>query len=460
MCSAPRVILPPAALLAFAALLPAQWGPAPTGAAPTPRSLPLLAFDLAGPRVLMFGGNSTNEFWSLANGVWTQLTPTVLPGARNRANLATNPVTGEILLYGGIGGSQFALDDTWQWNGSSWQQLTPTGTPGGFARHAMAYDVGRQATVLFGGRNNLWIPNQASNQTWEYAAGNWTLATPVQSPTGRVDAAMAYHPSLNSVMMFGGQDATGAANDETWLYDGTTWTQINTTGPRPPARVGAGLVPVLGRNLCVLFGGRDPVTMQILNDTWEHDGATWTQINNTYGGVYPPRAEFGITHDFVRDRLVTFGGAIANGSLRDDTWEFGAQWTPFGLGCAGSAGVPALVGGSLPELGGIATASLVNLPPSSPFALLAVGLSRTQWAFGNLPMLLTSFGMPNCRTYTSVDLLTTLAASGGVATWSWNVPSQSIFLGTTFYLQGVSWDPGVNALGLTVSNATTMVVGN
>lgn len=448
-------------VLALAGAAPAQWGPLTTTAAPAARSLPLLAFDLAGLRTLMFGGNGTNEFWSLAGDTWTQLTPGTLPPPRMRANLATNPVTGEILLYGGIGGSsQFSLDDTWQWDGTSWQQLTPVASPGGFARHSMAFDLARQTFVLFGGRNNLWNPNQASSQTWEFAAGNWTLATPVQSPTGRVDAAMANHPALGMVMLFGGQDATGAANDDTWTYDGTTWTQINTTGPRPPARVGGGLVPVLGRNVCVLFGGRDPVTMQIFNDTWEHDGVQWTQVNNVYGGVYPPRAEFGITHDFVRNRLVLFGGAIANGSLRDDTWEFGAQFLPFGLGCAGSAGTPTLTGGAAPILGTTTTATIGNLPPGSPLALMAVGLSRTQWAFGSLPMLLTNFGMPNCRTYTSVDLLTTVPASGGTATWSWNVPAQSIFLGTTFYLQGVGWDPGVNALGLTMSNAATMVVGS
>jgi hypothetical protein len=90
---------------------------------------------------------------------------------------------------------------------------------------------------------------------------------------------------------------------------------------------------------------------------------------------------------------------------------------------------------------------------------MAIGTSRTQWALGSLPMLLTSFGMPNCRTHTSADLLSTLPANGGTATWSWNVPTQSVFLGATFYLQGVSWDPGYNALGLTVSNALTLVVG-
>lgn len=459
MVQALRFVGTAVCLFSWAAGLPAQWGPVTTAAAPSPRSLPLLAFDLTGPRTLLFGGNGTNEFWSLANGTWTQLVLPVLPGPRLRASLATDPFTGAIVLYGGIGSGQFALDDTWQWNGTSWQQLAPASSPGGFARQAMAFDVARQVVVLFGGRNNLWVPNQCSSQTWEFAAGTWTLATPVQAPTGRIDAMLSWHPALQRLVLFGGQDATGQANDDTWTYDGTTWTPISTAGPRPPARVGGALVPVLGRSLCVLFGGRDPTTLQILDDTWEHDGVQWTPVVHAYAGVAPPRGEFGVTHDFVRDRLVLFGGAIANGSLRDDTWEYGAHFLPFGLGCAGSAGVPTLVGGAPPRLGTTTTATLGHLPPASPFALLAIGLSRTQWAFGSLPMLLDPFGMPNCRTYTSADLLTTVPASGGAATWSWNVPVQAVFLGATFHLQGLAWDPGVNALGLTVANAATMIVG-
>ena len=271
---------------------------------------------------------------------------------------------------------------------------------------------------------------------------------------------MSFHPGMNMIMLFGGQDTMGNATDETWIYDGSTWTQIHTTGVRPPARAGAQMVPILGRNLCVLFGGRDPVTTQILNDTWEHDGTSWTQVNNVYGGIYPPRAEFGMTHDFVRDRIVAFGGVTANNALRDDTWEYGAQFQPFGMGCLGSAGVPALSGGTPAKLGTTCTVDLTNLPAGSPFAFMAVGLSRTQWTFGSLPMLLTTLGMPNCRTYTSADLLTVVTATNGSATWSLFVPPAPSLVGQAFYLQGVSWDPGINALGLTVSNAATLVIGN
>lgn len=440
----------------------AQWGHLTiTATTPGPRTGALLAYDVASSRMLMFGGNWTSDMWSLVGNTWTQLSPSTMPAPRARANLAVNPTSGEILLYGGDGGSgQFALDETWSWNGTDWQQLTPATTPGGLARHGMAYDMTRQVMVVFGGRQNSWLPNQAFDTTWEYSNGNWVQVVATFVPPPRCDMGMSFHPALGQVMIFGGSDSTSSALGDTWVYDGTTWTQINTTGTVPPPRVGGKLVPVLGRNLCVLSGGRDPVTMEIRNDTWEHDGVSWTQIANVHGGVYPPRDKFGIAHDFTRDRLVLYGGVIANGAVQDDTWEYGAHFQPFGMGCMGSGGVPALTGGALPKLGSVTTATLSNLPPSSPFAFMAVGLSRTQWAFGSLPMLLTALGMPGCRSYTSADLLAFVPAAAGSGVWSFAVPPVASLVGADFYLQGLSWDPGINPMGLTTSNAATLVVGN
>jgi hypothetical protein len=216
---------------------------------------------------------------------------------------------------------------------------------------------------------------------------------------------------------------------------------------------------ILSRGVLMLVGGRDPVTMAIQNDSWEFDGTTWTQVAGVYGGIYPPRADFAMAHDFVRDRIVAFGGVGATNMTFDDTWEFGAQFQPFGMGCAGSAGTPQLVGTALPRLGGVGSVALVNLPPSQPFGVMAVGLSRSQWPLGSLPMLLTNLGMPGCRAYTSAELLVPIAASNGVATWSFDFASIPSALGDAYHLQGIGIDPGWNPAWLTTSNAATLVVG-
>src|SRR5690606_19167636 len=133
---------------------------------------------------------------------------------------------------------------------------------------------------------------------------------------------------------------------------------------------------------------------------------------------YPPRYDIAMAHDFTRDRIVVFGGRSATGFALDETLEFGAHFQPFGLSCQGSAGAPQLVAGALPRIGTTCTVELTNLVPAMPFAAMAVGLSRSQWSGGSLPLLLTGVGLTGCRAYTSAELIVPIAASNGVATWS------------------------------------------
>ena len=129
---------PVLACLLLVATAGAQWGFI-TNAGPSPRTSPLLGYEVMNNRVLMFGGNWSNEFWSLQNGVWTPLQPANLPPARSRSALAVDELTGVMMLYGGNDGTnQLSMDDTWLWNGSDWTQLVPLGSPGGFSSHAMA----------------------------------------------------------------------------------------------------------------------------------------------------------------------------------------------------------------------------------------------------------------------------------------------------------------------------------
>jgi hypothetical protein len=84
--------------------------------------------------------------------------------------------------------------------------------------------------VLFGG-NDEDFSNGALSDTWTWDGTAWTQMS-VSGPPGRRLAVMA--PFGNTVVLFGGQDATATALSDTWAWDGSSWAQVNVSGP--PAR--------------------------------------------------------------------------------------------------------------------------------------------------------------------------------------------------------------------------------
>ena len=86
---------------------------------------------------------------------------------------------------------------------------------------------------------------------------------------------MTYDPASGKVIMFGGDSGTTYLND-TWSFDGTTWTQIAIQSA-PPARAAAQIAYDSVTQKVVLFGGFNGTFY--LGDTWLWDGSTlqWTQ---------------------------------------------------------------------------------------------------------------------------------------------------------------------------------------
>jgi hypothetical protein len=122
------------------------------------------------------------------------------------------------------------------------------------------------------------------------------------------------------MVLFGGDSLGGELFGDTWEWDGAHWTQVEDTGPSP--RSGHALAYDSGRSRVVLFGGGVPAPR---GDTWEWDGQGWTQIDDTGP---EPRQGHAVAYDSSRSRTVLFGGEAAGPALRGDTWEWDGQgWT-------------------------------------------------------------------------------------------------------------------------------------
>ena len=154
-----------------------------------------------------------------------------------------------------------------------------------------------------------------------------------------------------------------------------------------------------------------------------------------------------------------FGGT--NGAFVRDTWEYihgPASYTTFGVGCAGSVGVPSLQTqfGAVPVANRSFTVQVNNLPLTGA-AWMFFGVSQTNWSGVPLPFNLGTIGMTGCTLYSSGEFAIPIQNVLGVGVWTVNLPAS--VAGATFYNQAIILDIGATPLGLIVSDAACAVVG-
>lgn len=437
-------------VLASSSLAVAQWLQKAPAISPSARSGAAMTFDLNSVAVLLFGGSApliNGETWTYDGVNWTQLTPATSPSARFGAQLVYDSARGVSVLYGGLA-SNISIpppnSDTWEWNGTTWSQAAPAANPGPRYQYGACFDSVRGRTVLYGGSTTQLL-SPPSNQTWEYQGTTWTQVTTAGNPGPRNRPAMCFHTGLGRTVLFGGSDASGLT-DSTWLYDGTTWTQVSIPGVKPSPRSSASMAYDPTRNLCVLMGGQN--LSGPLGDTWTFDGAAWTQQPVTTQAV----RDHALAFLPLNNHVVKFGGfAAAPNVLSNQTWEFGSGI--YGRGCAGTNGVPSLAAVAAPQLGQSYTLNLTNLNPAFNLGFLAFGL--TQLPGIDLTFLLN---MPGCSAFTSADVILSVSGAAGAANFTWSPVGGSA--GQTFQCQALCLDPTINPFGFTISNAVYATIAN
>lgn len=347
-----------------------DWMPVVQATKPAARRRAAMAYDPVRGRIVLVGGTDKNvgaggpgfeDTWEF-DGTWTAAAAAAeSPPRRNAAGWVFDTTRGVMVLAGGsqppaiyrgdtwlYDGSQWletALDtgpptacsmgtcttrmvfepfagvsilvrsapgglETWTFDGARWAKLATTGAPGNRSHFSLAYDRARKRVVLFGGEAMMTV----RNDTWELDGSTWTERTLQVAPPARAEAAMAYDSTRHKVVLFGGRTGPGGpgqGRDDTWEYDGTTWSQV-TTASAPSPRFGAAISFHEARGRAIVFGGESPPNP--FADTWEYDGATWSEIVAFEGP--PPRKSPHLLYDPVRKLVVLHGG-----DPQQDTWE-------------------------------------------------------------------------------------------------------------------------------------------
>ncbi len=434
-------------LLACSSFAQVNWSQAAaTGA---PMALGGSAFDTARNRLVAFGGDVggipgdfTREF-NPATNQWLSPTPAPKPSVRRRAAMAYDAARGECVLFGGGGtGINLFLADTWTWNGTTWTLKSTPSAPSPRFGAAMAYDSVRQVVVMFGG----YVPSGLdTGDVWEWDGAAWTQRTfPAPSPLARGSHRMVFDVARAQTVLYGGFTTPGQTTlADTWLWDGTAWTQ----GASGPGSLCDQLfVYDDHRQRTVLFGGLR-ITGAVFVDlalTWEWNGTAWTQRSPTSSPAGRSAMACGFSST-APSRVLSGGGTTSTGTQFGTTFALQpttpATVSSFGIGCPSTAGPVSLNPVSMPYVGSDFVHEIGGASPSTFVGLIAFGLSNTLWSGLALPLDLTVIGAPGCSVLVSVDVAVVTILNNGAGTVSWSLPNQPSLIGQSFFTQGILLDP-------------------
>lgn len=230
--------------------------------------------------------------------------------------------TGQMLMFGGCTAYDVSpvtcYHDLWQWNGTTWKVVPESEYPGARGLAAVAYDPTTEQLLLFGGANGTG--DGSSSDTWEWSGTDWTELSDDSGPApGLGTPSMVYDASTNQLLLI----ETDYPSDEVWIWTGSSWSQLNpaTAGPDGQLAVydpASSQLIMYGGDSCtdVCNGG---------NQTWEWTGTNWTRLTPLHSP--PISSGVAVGYDGNLHGIVANGG---EGGL--DTWLWnGSDWEKLSL---------------------------------------------------------------------------------------------------------------------------------
>ncbi|MBK8975885.1 MAG: hypothetical protein IPM29_08150 [Planctomycetes bacterium] len=257
---------------------------------PAARARHAMAADLGRGAVVLFGGidgvginNWFGDTWEYVNGAWTQRASTNHPLVRFGHAMAYDGTRGRVVMFGGRtrSGPVF-LNDTWEWDGINWTPFTPAHSPSARMGHAMAFDPVSGRVLLFGG---LPLGGPVADDTWEWDGVDWSRLAPAHAPTARMQATIATDLARSRIVLYGGYDGTDLVDTAEW--DGSDW-RILAVPVHPALPVLPAMATGPGGRHVVLFGGEDTSSIARAETWWNGTFAAVSQYGAGCGS--PPLA--------------------------------------------------------------------------------------------------------------------------------------------------------------------------
>jgi outer membrane protein OmpA-like peptidoglycan-associated protein len=270
--------------------------------------------------------------WTLAGG-WVDVAVAAgAPTPRRGHSMAS--VVGGVVVFGGFTGSDEVGDFYyWSAASQTWAQKTlsaPIPKRQG-AAIATTNTAPTSKTVVIQGGIDVGAPSVVYNTAYDITFNPTLTTAAVLDSTGSFPTAEGYYGHVmllsgSQLVVFGGQNAAGTVLDGTSIAtrSGSAWVFGSPTfpTPHPVARREASFVPfpTYGAE-GLLFGGANTIG-DPLNDTWLWNGTAWSQVLANGGAGNPTARRYhAAAFDETRNRLIVVGGKGVAATPLNDTWE-------------------------------------------------------------------------------------------------------------------------------------------
>ena len=281
-------------------------------------------------------GAPLGDLWRWDGDGWEALAPAAPnPAARSGHALASDPLLGRILLFGGQDAAG-PLADTWSWAAGAWTPLgepaSPDGRPAARWSHGLVFDRTRHLAVVYAGTS---LQGEPLADTWLLGAGGWQQAGQglgagaVQLPGQRPEPALATNSSSGAVTLHGASDELGSPPADLWELGPLGWTALPDGGGGPGEGMGQRMADVGAEGL-LLFGGLDAEGGLVLG-TWAWRHQRWEQVAPPGLDQPPPRWGHTLSAGLPPAAALLHGGVgldlLGGETLLDDLWAWsGGRW--------------------------------------------------------------------------------------------------------------------------------------
>jgi hypothetical protein len=263
-----------------------------------------LVYDADGSRVLVVSARPNRGVYAWDGDDWDYIAAPVnqlyMQGAAYDAKRE------QVVLFGGLEADHTAAESsnkTWSFDGASWRELARGRGPAAGGGATLVYDAAREQVVLTGG--GAYTNAKPRAETWLFDGTAWTNAMKPDSPASQY-AGAAYDRARERVVLVRPVDSKSS---ETWEWDGDAWNRSEAATPLPYAY----------QYFLAYDAGRKQVVSLVAGALWAWDASTWERVDSD-DGHESERGTSPIEYDLARQRLVAL-------RPRKSTWEhYGSAW--------------------------------------------------------------------------------------------------------------------------------------